>query len=289
MNPGQIDSEAVKGALDENARNFSITDAKINVARGTDNGWRVRVVSDAFAGMPDIERRRLLLNGLEGIIEIAELLTSDEEDWYGPPPLEIEGSLPIWSDALAQSSSQPLVFASDLDNDIAVPAVVTFYSLRGGVGRTTALAAAARILAGRGRRVLCIDMDFEAPGLHYLFRLDEPGPNRGVIPLLIALERGDSVDIREHVQRASETEELYCLPAGELGVDYAQRLRLLEPENWYREEGNPLHKLLDLAASSSIQPEVIIFDSRTGISPISAPLLFDVSDLAVVCFYPHPQ
>src|SRR5437016_1288362 len=45
---------------------------------------------------------------------------------------------------------------------------VTFYSFKGGVGRTMALLNAACILAGRGRRVLMIDFDLEAPGLTFL-------------------------------------------------------------------------------------------------------------------------
>jgi len=45
---------------------------------------------------------------------------------------------------------------------------VTFYSFKGGVGRTMALVNAACILAGRGRRVLMIDFDLEAPGLTML-------------------------------------------------------------------------------------------------------------------------
>jgi cellulose biosynthesis protein BcsQ len=289
MSSEDLDAEAVKRALNENAIRNDVADVRVHVARGMEHGWRVRAVSDSLAGRSDLERRGLLLAGLERSVEAAELLTSDEEAWYGPPPREVDGALPIWPDALSQSSTQPLLFASDLDEDIEPPAVVTFYSLRGGVGRTTALVAAARLLAAKGRRVLCIDMDFEAPGLHYLFRLDEPGPEQGVLPLLLALERGDPADVREHVQRVSEAEELYCLPAGRLGVDYAQRLRLIEPENWYREDRNPLHALLDLATASSIQPELILLDSRTGIAPVSAPLLFDVSDLAIVSFFPHPQ
>src|SRR5262249_1161950 len=73
------------------------------------------------------------------------------------------------------------------------------------------------------------------------------------------------------------------------GVEYAQRLRLLDPESWYREAPNPLHRLLDLTAKSSIAPDVVLLDAQAGISPISAPLLFYVSDLAVICFLSHPQ
>ena len=44
--------------------------------------------------------------------------------------------------------------------------IITFYSYKGGTGRTMALANAAWILASNGRRVLMIDWDLEAPGLH---------------------------------------------------------------------------------------------------------------------------
>jgi hypothetical protein len=51
--------------------------------------------------------------------------------------------------------------------------IITFYSFKGGVGRSMALANVASILAQRGKRVLALDFDFEAPGLHRYF-LNEP-------------------------------------------------------------------------------------------------------------------
>src|SRR5882757_874711 len=44
--------------------------------------------------------------------------------------------------------------------------IVTFYSYKGGAGRTMALANAACLLAAAGHKVLAIDWDLEAPGLH---------------------------------------------------------------------------------------------------------------------------
>ena len=43
--------------------------------------------------------------------------------------------------------------------------ITTFYSFKGGVGRTMALVNTAVTLALRGRRVLVVDFDVEAPGL----------------------------------------------------------------------------------------------------------------------------
>ncbi len=48
--------------------------------------------------------------------------------------------------------------------------IVTFYSFKGGTGRTMALANAAWILAANGKRVLIADWDLESPGLHKFFQ-----------------------------------------------------------------------------------------------------------------------
>ena len=45
------------------------------------------------------------------------------------------------------------------------PYIFTFYSFKGGVGRSLAVMNVAYTLAGRGRHVLVVDMDLEAPGL----------------------------------------------------------------------------------------------------------------------------
>src|SRR5262249_10505735 len=48
--------------------------------------------------------------------------------------------------------------------------IATFYSYKGGTGRSMALANVAWILASRGMKVLVVDWDLEAPGLHRYFR-----------------------------------------------------------------------------------------------------------------------
>ncbi|MBK5549318.1 AAA family ATPase [Pseudomonas sp. TH03] len=48
--------------------------------------------------------------------------------------------------------------------------IITFYSFKGGVGRTMALANVAYLAAQNRKRVLVMDWDLEAPGLAYYFR-----------------------------------------------------------------------------------------------------------------------
>lgn len=47
--------------------------------------------------------------------------------------------------------------------------IYSCYSFKGGAGRTFALANIAALLGKWGYRVLCIDWDLEAPGLHQYF------------------------------------------------------------------------------------------------------------------------
>lgn len=65
------------------------------------------------------------------------------------------------------------------------PPRFVFASLKGGVGRSTAIAVAAVHLAGLGRRVLAIDLDLEAPGLGSLMLDRDELPAFGMLDALV--------------------------------------------------------------------------------------------------------
>jgi len=70
------------------------------------------------------------------------------------------------------------------------PAVVSpprfvFASLKGGVGRSTALCVAAADIAAKGRRVLALDLDMEAPGLGAMLLTETTLPEFGLIDALV--------------------------------------------------------------------------------------------------------
>lgn len=65
------------------------------------------------------------------------------------------------------------------------PPRFVFASLKGGVGRSTALAITAAHLASAGKRVLAIDLDMEAPGLGSLLLDDGTLPEFGLIDALV--------------------------------------------------------------------------------------------------------
>jgi cellulose biosynthesis protein BcsQ len=68
--------------------------------------------------------------------------------------------------------------------------IATFYSFKGGVGRSMALANVAELLASRGYRVIACDWDLEAPGLERYFAADRQQSARltqrpGIVDLLL--------------------------------------------------------------------------------------------------------
>lgn len=287
--------DEIRQTIFDNLKQVGIDDADIRVQPDPFGGWRIAIVAKSFMDRLLAERKVLALQGLEQIpIEWLDLLTPEEREWAGVLPEDSDlQNLPLWPEALARGAQvEPdVTFASDLDEDLPRPLVVSFFSLRGGVGRSTALAYTARLLAEQGRKVVCVDMDLEAPGLAALFGCEaEIREHQGVVELLVQYDQGEEPNITEHLIRLLEEDDLYCLPAGQADANYARLLRFIDPYSWYREERNPLRQLLKgLETRLPFIPDVILLDARTGINPLNAPLIFDLADLAIVVFFPHPQ
>lgn len=288
----------------ESLRDQIGTDAEVSVSEDPFGGFRIRVVSVSFDALSKAERRSMLLDVVDDD-DIAAYFLLTPEEVGGPEDSIREGdealeTLPLWADTLAESSGSDEItvrLASKLQAQLPPPVVATFYSLRGGVGRSTALAHTAFNLTSQGLSVLCIDMDLEAPGLSSLFRVEEAArESRGVVDLLSTIDIDGIVpaDLSESfvpVPTNNANSRLLLLPAGEISAAYARDLSLITPENWYREHANPLRLLIGgiRELDEKLRPDVILIDSRTGLSPIAAPLLFDVADLAIITFLPHPQ
>jgi len=288
--------EEIRERIEENLKNADITACEIRVQPDPFGGWNIVVIANEFEKYPFNKRKEITLKGLEDLeIEWLDLLTPEEQEWTGTLPAEIElEDLPFWPEAFAKGSLEPKepLFPSDLEEDLPKPIIVSFYSLRGGVGRTTALAYTGRILANKGWKVICVDMDLEAPGLPAVLGKEEKvKKDKGVVHLLLQLDRNEKPNPAEHLIQITDDEDFYCLPAGIPNANYARLLRFIDPLSWYQEEHNPLRLLIELLKEPHLPftPDVILLDARTGLTPISAPLLFDLSDMAIIVFFPHPQ
>ena len=78
---------------------------------------------------------------------------------------------------------------------------ITYYSYKGGVGRSMALVNIACLAAKEQKKVLLIDCDLEAPGLHQFFQTNEE--TQGFVDLISDIN--DWIDIEEN-----NNEEGYC-------------------------------------------------------------------------------
>jgi len=293
-----VTGDQVRRTIRENLGHAGVVPDEIRVQPDPFGGWRIVVLAAGFEGLPDPERRRMAFAGIDANdIEWGELFTPSEVQWAGPLPTDSElTDLPLWASALARARLPELreaapLFPSNVDQDLPTPIITTFYSVRGGVGRSTALAYTGEILASKGRKVVAVDLDLEAPGLAAIYGVeDQIAQGQGVLPLLRAIDKGDNPDFSRHLIRVSEGSELYCVPAGLTDATYARMLAQVDLQAWYSEDRNPLRLLIQgLSERLPFKPDVILLDSGTGISSISAPLLFDLADIAVIVFFPHPQ
>jgi len=169
---------------------------------------------------------------------------------------------------------------------------VVFYSIKGGVGRSTALAATAWALAQRGRRVLVLDVDLESPGLSSALLPEERRPAYGITDWLVEdlVDNGDAVyDDLIATSPLSHDGEIYVIPAhGREPGEYIAKLGrvwMAKPradggrESWSAR----LKRLID-ALESRLKPDIILLDSRAGIDEVAASCITDLGATLILLF-----
>jgi MinD-like ATPase involved in chromosome partitioning or flagellar assembly len=124
---------------------------------------------------------------------------------------------------------------------------ITFYSYKGGVGRTLALANIAIYLSRFGQNVCIMDFDLEAPGLHYKFpQLFKASDIKGGLVDYIYEFTHNKVTPKSldnfslEVASPSESQgEIRLIPAGDvLSSDYWRKLASINWHSLFYEEGS---------------------------------------------------
>lgn len=191
--------------------------------------------------------------------------------------------------------------------------IYTFYSYKGGVGRTMALANVAKLFYREGLKVLMIDWDLEAPGLEQFFfsqeELESIREQRGVVDLLLGykaqmthkldlsdennlpFEKPDEIALeippksRKETLPGSTRGKLWLITAGrrsqENPADYAKTVMTFDwrdfYENWLGEA------YIDwFRRECEKMADVILIDSRTGVTEIGGVCTYHLADVVVV-------
>jgi cellulose biosynthesis protein BcsQ len=203
--------------------------------------------------------------------------------------------------------------------------ITSFYSYKGGVGRSMAVANVAVMLALRGERVLVLDFDLEAPGLHRYFRPwlkveDGQGGETelvaGVVDffeelrlrLLARFSSENSYDPTEESTRevcrsiVHETTRKYTGYALSVGRGGGKNIDFL-PAGYFDDNFQNRVREFDWVTFFETFPEVfellrsvwkerydhILIDSRTGLTDIGSITTMILPDQLAVVFAPNEQ
>ncbi len=190
--------------------------------------------------------------------------------------------------------------------------IITFYSYKGGVGRSMILANVAWILASNGKRVLVVDWDLEAPGLHRYFHpflLEKDlTSTKGLLEFLTDFVDGaiTPMDNAEddpnwyepftNILRYAESLEWKFLgdgtidfvPAGRQGQSYSTKVNLFNWYDFYERLGGGIF-LDSVRKKMCAEYDYVLIDSRTGVSDTSGICTVQMPDTLVVFFTANDQ
>jgi Mrp family chromosome partitioning ATPase len=182
--------------------------------------------------------------------------------------------------------------------------VVTFYSYKGGVGRSMAVANIAWLLASTyGKRVVVVDWDLEAPGLHRFFGIEDEELGPGLIDYLTSYRDA----LRQPERRFPEATILidkYLRPiesfasGGSLRLmsagdhkdrtSYVRKVRDFDWKGFYDNWGGA--QLIEaMRVQFSQQADITLIDSRTGLTDIGGVCTVQLPDTVVFVFVFNSQ
>ncbi|TAN66758.1 MAG: hypothetical protein EPN17_12955 [Methylobacter sp.] len=179
------------------------------------------------------------------------------------------------------------------------PPRATLFGIKGGVGRSTALAIWAWDLAKQGKKVLVVDLDLESPGIGQILLPQKYLPDFGVIDWLVeeAVGQADDHLLRDMVATSplAETSEgviRVVTTAGSNEQDYIAKLSRVYMD--INQNGDTLdfaHRLARLLQQLEAQekPDIVLLDSRAGIHDIAAIAVNRLTDMAFLFAINTPQ
>lgn len=174
--------------------------------------------------------------------------------------------------------------------------VTTFYSYKGGVGRTMALANVAALLADLGRKVLVVDFDLEAPGIPSYGPFTNASGKSGIVDYIgHYLHTNEVPDVSEYIVPCAlgDGRKVWVLPAGDnTKPEYAEQFARIDWDRLYEERFGA-----DLLEDMRAQWEefdgkgfdYVLIDSRTGNTDIGGICTRQLPDAVAILFMPTRQ
>jgi MinD-like ATPase involved in chromosome partitioning or flagellar assembly len=174
--------------------------------------------------------------------------------------------------------------------------VITFYSYKGGVGRSMALANIGVLLARWNKKVLLIDWDLEAPGLENYFKplisdFSRVIEKDGLIDLLHKktedhLLSAKSINWKDYfieIPIDDRNKTVYLLTSGKKDEHYVSKIRQFDFQSFYNDhDGGDF--LEDRRTAWKNDFDFVLIDSRTGLTDSSGICSIQMPDTLVLLF-----
>ncbi len=169
---------------------------------------------------------------------------------------------------------------------------IVFFSVKGGVGRSTALAVSAWSLAQSGKKVLVLDLDLESPGLSASLLPEDRRPQYGLVDWLVEdlVDNGNLVfDSMTATSLLSHDGEIYVVPAhGREPGEYVSKLgRIFMPKilpDGIRTCWSERLSRLIGSLEERWKPDVVLLDSRAGIDEVASACVTSLGANLVLLF-----
>lgn len=154
-----------------------------------------------------------------------------------------------------------------------------------------ALANVAVELAQRGRRVLAVDFDLEAPGLDTFSALSPQETVPGLVEYVASyLDTGEAPDVREFVGASPTFDNLLVMPSGVARKAYASNFGRIDWQALYAErDGYLLFEDLKEQWRNIVEVDYVLIDSRTGFTDAGGICTRQLPDAVTVLFFPNEQ
>lgn len=247
-----------------------------------DDTWRTEIETVYKALAEQLESHAYPVS--EGIL----YEETQEQAHHGAQAFRLDDFENVWVvDRLANESG----WESIAEVASGAPRIV-FFSIKGGVGRSTALAASAWALARAGKRVLVLDLDLESPGLSSALLQADRQAKFGITDWLVEdlVDNGDGLMPDLYATSGLSTAgEIYLVPAhGKDPGEYVSKLgRVWMPKIDMRMEADSwsarLNRLIN-DLEKRIGPDVILVDSRAGIDEVAAACVTDLGAHTILMF-----
>ena len=170
------------------------------------------------------------------------------------------------------------------------PFWATFYSYKGGVGRSLSLANMAALLVQKGRRVVLIDFDLEAPGLDSFEEFKSITSKPGVVEYVAEFEKTKIAPAISDYVHACDLPgnlrgKLWIMPAGRKDCSYNSARANLDWIRLYDSGlGEPFVENWKAAIARQFKPDYVLIDSRTGLTDVGGICTLHMPDLVVMLF-----